>query len=220
MEIKIKNSFFSKTLFLFITVWLNFGLVYGQNNDPKAVQVLKKFNEQFSQSSGTFIDFSLTTYTKSKQLVAQKLMKLRLKGNLYNLQDKQIEIICDGKFIYNYDGQKTITKVALEDGDQSLNPQNIFAGNYEKDYQISYMNSTQPNFIEIKLTPNDKRINVAELVLSFNKATSLMNQATLTDKAGNKTIIKVNSFKLNQKFDNVFFTFDIKKYPKDAEIFD
>ncbi len=209
-----------KFLFVGLFLALNMTMLYSQNNDPKALQILKKFNEQFSQSTGTFIDFSLTTYSKSKQLIAQKLMKLRLKGNVYNLQDKQIEIICDGKFIYNYDGVKTITKLAIEDGDQSLNPQNIFAGNYEKDYQIYYLNSTQPALIEIKLSPKDKRINVSELILSFSKSTNLMTQAKLIDKAGNQTIIKVNSFKLNQKFDNKFFIFDRNKYPKDAEIFD
>jgi len=43
-------------------------------------------------------------------------------------------ILCEGKSSYNFDGQTPLSKSSLVESDQTLSPQNLLSGSYDKDF--------------------------------------------------------------------------------------
>ena len=142
-----------------------------------------------------------------------------MRGEKYVLKQGKTEIICDGKNVYNFDGAKTITKSAVEESSQTLSPQKLLAGSYDKDFSYKLVNSNG-NFNEIEMVPLDKRKNFQKVSLFFNKKTSLLTKASIVDKSNNITELGVNNINLNAKLADAIFVFTRSNYPKDAEILD
>ncbi|MDI9338456.1 MAG: outer membrane lipoprotein carrier protein LolA [Alphaproteobacteria bacterium] len=211
---------FKITFLLFYSVIICNYQLFSQNSDPKAVMLLNNFSENFKKSSGTKIQASLKSFSIKNQLIAEKNFDFYAKGNLYFLKEKAAEIICDGKFIYNYDGVSSITKVSVEDSDPSLNPQSIFSGNYKGDFIIKFKTPNASPLDIIILTPIDTRKNISTIEFSLNKTTHLLTQVKIIDKAKNYNILYIKSFKFNIPIDKNYFIFNKNKYPKETELFD
>ena len=200
---------------LYITALFSFcTFLFAQaQNDPNAKKVIDAFGTKVKASKGITASFSLKSFTGNKAL------SLSMRGEKYVLKQGKTEIICDGKNVYNYDGAKTITKSVVEESSQTLSPQKLLAGSYDKDFSYKLVN-TNGSFNEIEMVPLDKRKNFQKVTLFFNKKTSLLSKASIVDKSNNITELGVNNINLNAKLADAIFVFTRSNYPKDAEILD
>lgn len=207
-------KFYIATLFSFCTFFFT-----QAQNDPNAKKVIDAFGSKVKASKGITASFSLKSFTSKGKANGNKALSLSMRGEKYVLKQGKTEIICDGKNVYNYDGAKTITKSAVEESSQTLSPQKLLAGSYDKDFSYKLVNSNG-NFNEIEMVPLDKRKNFQKVTLFFNKKTSLLSKASILDKSNNITELGVNNINLNAKLADAIFVFTRSNYPKDAEILD
>lgn len=188
-------------------------------NDLNAKKVIDAFGSKVKASKGMTASFSLKSFTSKGKANGNKALSLSMRGEKYVLKQGKTEIICDGKYVYNFDGAKTITKSAVEESSQTLSPQKLLAGSYDKDFSYKLVNS-KGNFYEIEMVPLDKRKNFQKVTLFFNKKTSLLAKASIVDKSNNITELGVNNINLNAKLADAIFVFTRSNYPKDVEMLD
>ena len=208
------HKLYIATLFSFCTFFFT-----QAQNDPNAKKVIDAFGSKVKASKGITASFSLKSFSSKGKANGSKALSLSMRGEKYVLKQGKTEIICDGKNVYNFDGAKTITKSAVEESSQTLSPQKLLAGSYDKDFSYKLVNSNG-NFNEIEMVPLDKRKNFQKVTLFFNKKTSLLAKASIVDKSNNITELGVNNINLNAKLADAIFVFTRSNYPKDAEILD
>jgi outer membrane lipoprotein-sorting protein len=142
-----------------------------------------------------------------------------MKGDKYYLKQGLMEILCDGLIIYNFDGVNTISKSSVAESDQTLSPQKLLAGNYDKDFNYSLLGQTSSN-ATIELIPLDKRKSFQKVTLVVDKVKSALSSASILDKSNNSTLVKVLSINYTAVLADNLFLFNRAKYPKNVEIFD
>jgi hypothetical protein len=142
-----------------------------------------------------------------------------MKGDKYLLNEGKMEILCDGLSIYNFDGANSISKSAMGESDQTLSPQKLLSGNYDKDFNFSLL-SQNTTKATIELYPIDKRKNFQKVTLIIDKLKSALSKATILDKSKNITDVKVLSISYTALLADNLFIFNRAKYPKNVEIFD
>lgn len=202
------------SIFIFCTF-----LFTNAQNDPAAKKVIDAFGSKVKASKGITASFSLKSFNSKGKANGTKALSLSMRGEKYLLKQGKTEIICDGKNVYNFDGAKTITKSALEENSQTLSPQKLLAGSYDKDFSYKLTNS-KGNFNVIEMVPLDKRKNFQKVTLFFNKKTSVLSKASILDKSNNITELGVSNINLNTKLADILFIFNRSNYPKDVEILD
>jgi len=208
------QKFYIASIFIFCSF-----LITNAQNDPAAKKVIDAFGSKVKASKGITASFSLKSFNSKGKANGTKALSLSMRGEKYLLKQGKTEIICDGKNVYNFDGAKTITKSAVEESSQTLSPQKLLAGSYDKDFSYKLINS-KGNFNEIEMIPLDKRKNFQKVTLFFNKKTSVLSKASIVDKNNNITISGVSNFNLNLKLADIIFVFNKANYPKDVEILD
>lgn len=208
------QKFYLVSILLF--VFLSFSQA---QNDPAAKKVIDDFGSKVKASKGITATFTLKSFSSKGKSNGTKILSLSMRGEKYLLKQGKTEIICDGKNVYNFDGAKTITKSAVEENSQTLSPQKLLAGSYDKDFSYKLINS-KGNFNEIEMIPLDKRKNFQKVTLFFNKKTSVLAKASILDKSNNITELGVSNINLNVKLADDLFLFVRSNYPKDAELLD
>ena len=142
-----------------------------------------------------------------------------MRGEKYQLVQGKTVITCDGKSVYNYDGNKTITKSSVEESSQTLSPQKLLAGSYEKDFSYKLL-STPGALNEIEMKPLDNRKNFVKVNLFFDKVKRTLIKARILDKSNNITELKINNINLAAVLADKLFIFNKAGYPKDVELLD
>jgi len=208
------QKFYIVSIFIFCSF-----LFTNAQNDPAAKKVIDAFGSKVKTSKGITASFSLKSFNSKGKANGTKALSLSMRGEKYLLKQGKTEIICDGKNVYNFDGAKTITKSAVEENSQTLSPQKLLAGSYDKDFSYKLTNS-KGNFNEIEMVPLDKRKNFQKVTLFFNKKTSVLSKASILDKSNNITELGVSNINLNAKLADILFVFNRANYPKDVEILD
>ena len=135
------------------------------------------------------------------------------------MKQGKLEVICDGQNVYSYDGDKTITKTSVAESSNSLNPQKLLSGAYDKDFTYKLL-STPGAFYEIEMKPIDTRKNFQKVNLFVDKAKSTISRARILDKSNNVTELKIQNMNFNATIPENSFVFNKARYPKDTEILD
>lgn len=188
-------------------------------NDPAAKKVLDAVGAKVKSAKGITASCTLNSYTSKGKLNGTKALSLSMKGEKYLLKQGKTEVICDGQTVYSYDGDKTITKSAVDESSQTLNPQKFLAGDYDKDFTYKLVSSAGA-FHEIEMKPIDSRKNFSRVNIFVDKAKSTFSKARIVDKSNNVTELKVGNMNLNAALPESLFTFNKAKYPKDVEVLD
>ncbi len=188
-------------------------------NDPAAKKVLDAVGAKVKSSKGITATCTLNSYTSKGKLNGTKALSLSMKGEKYVLKQGKTEIVCDGQNVYSYDGDKTVTKSAVDESSQTLNPQKLLAGAYDKDFTYKLVSSAGA-FHEIEMKPIDARKNFTKVNIFVDKAKNVFSKARILDKSNNITELKVGSINLNAVLPESTFTFNKAKYPKDVEVLD
>ena len=187
--------------------------------DPAAKQILDQIGAKVKASKGIAVNITLTSKNNKGKAMGEKQIDLQMKGEKYLLHEGKMEILCDGASIYNFDGVNTISKSSVAESDQTLSPQKLLAGNYDKDSNFKLLSQDQAK-ATIELVPIDKRKSFQKVTLVINKVQSALSSALILDKSNNSTDVKVRSISYTAQINDKIFQFNRAKYPKNAEIFD
>jgi len=187
--------------------------------DGQAKAILDQIGAKVKGSKGILVSIQLISKNSSGKALGTKSINLKMKGDKYLLKQGLTEILCDGSTIYNYDGVNSISKSNITESDQTLSPQKLLSGNYDKDFNYSILSQNNNN-ATIELIPIDKRKNFQKVTLVIDKLKSALSTATILDKSNNSTFVKVVSINYSAVLIDKIFLFDRAKYPKNVEIFD
>jgi outer membrane lipoprotein-sorting protein len=187
--------------------------------DPSAKVILDQIGAKVKNSKGILVSIQMVSKNSQGKAMGTKQISLKMKGDKYSLKQGLMEILCDGLIIYNFDGVNTISKSSVAESDQTLSPQKLLAGNYDKDFNYSLLAQTNSN-ATIELTPLDKRKSFQKVTLVVDKVKSALSSASILDKSNNSTLVKVLSINYSAVLADNLFLFNRAKYPKNVEIFD
>ncbi len=204
-------------LFLLASLFL-FSSLQAQK-DPVAKAILDQIGAKVKEAKGILVQIQLVSKNNKGKALGSKLINLKMKGDKYLLQQGAMEIVCDGANIYNFDGANSISKSSVAESDQTLSPQKLLSGNYDKDFNFKLL-SQDGGKATIELSPIDKRKNFQKVTLVVDKAKSALSNATILDKSNNITDVKVVSINYSAPLADKLFLFNRAKYPKNVEIFD
>jgi outer membrane lipoprotein-sorting protein len=188
-------------------------------NDPNAKKVLDAVSAKVKSFKGVSANFTIKSFSSKGKDNGAKTGTIAIKGQKYQLKQGKNEIICDGVNIYNFDGNKTITKSLLEESNQTLSPQNLLSNFYDKDFNYKLVSSAG-KLNEIELTPIDKRKSFQKVNIFIDKSKSMITKARVLDKSNNTVEFILSNLNTAANLPDAIFLFVRAKYPKDAEILD
>ncbi len=218
-KLNTTNTYFSIMRYLFIlAATLIFSNTQAQK-DPQAKALLDQIGAKVKQAKGILVNIQLISKNNKGKALGTKSINLKMKGDKYLLQQGAVEIICDGTNIYNFDGSNSISKSSVSESDQTLSPQKLLSGNYDKDFNFKLL-SQDGGKATIELSPIDKRKNFQKVTLVLDKAKSALSSASILDKSNNITDVKVVTINYGASLEDKLFLFNRAKYPKNVEIFD
>ncbi|MCX6203552.1 MAG: LolA-like putative outer membrane lipoprotein chaperone [Bacteroidetes bacterium] len=194
-------------------------LAVSAQKENAAKAILDQIGSKVKDSKGMMVTIQMVSKNNKGKALGTKQISLKMKGDKYYLKQGVMEILCDGKTIYNFDGVNTISKSSVAESDQTLSPQKLLAGNYDKDFNYSLLSQTNSN-ATIELIPIDKRKSFQKVTLIIDKLKSALSNASILDKSNNSTEVKVVSINFNAILSDNLFLFNRAKYPKNVEIFD
>lgn len=206
-----------KTFFLSVLTLLT--LSVSAQKDAVAKQLLDQIGAKVKASKGILVNITLTSKNNKGKTLGAKQIALQMKGDKYLLKEGKMEILCDGVNIYNFDGVNSISKSSVAESDQTLSPQKLLSGNYDKDFNFKLLSQDNTK-ATIELYPIDKRKSFQKVTLVINKQQSALSSALILDKSNNMTDVKVGSINYAASLNDKIFLFNRAKYPKNAEIFD
>ncbi|MEY4052636.1 MAG: hypothetical protein RIR64_1621 [Bacteroidota bacterium] len=187
--------------------------------DPSAKAILDKIGAKVKSSKGILVSIQMISKNSQGKALGTKQINLKMKGDKYYLKQGIMEILCDGVIIYNFDGVNTISKSNVSESDQTLSPQKLLAGNYDKEFNYSLLAQSSSN-ATIELIPLDKRKSFQKVTLVIDKLKSALSSASILDKSNNSTLVRVLSINYTAVLADNLFLFNRAKYPKNVEIFD
>jgi outer membrane lipoprotein carrier protein len=185
--------------------------------DAAAKKVLDAVSAKVKAAKGITAGFTITSTTSKGKSNGTKTGNISIKGQKYFLKQAKMEIISDGKTVWNYDGAKTITVSDASENTNTLSPQNLLSNFYDKDFTYKLISSAGSTY-EIEMYPTDKRKNFEKVTVYVNKAKNLITKAKITDKAKNVIQFTLTNVKTDATIAESTFTFNRSKYPKDAEV--
>ena len=206
-----------KTIFLSILTVLSISAI--AQKDALAKQILDQVGAKVKASKGILVNITLISKNNKGKSMGTKQIALQMKGDKYLLKEGKMEILCDGQNIYNFDGANSISKSSVAESDQTLSPQKLLSGNYDKDFNFKLLSQDNTK-ATIELYPIDKRKSFQKVTLVINKLQSALSSALILDKSNNQTDVKVGSINYAASLNDKIFQFNRAKYPKNAEIFD
>ncbi len=186
-------------------------------NDPDAKKILDGVTAKFKTYTSVKASFVLQIENAAGKVQGTKEGTAYMKGNKYKVELADQDIFCNGEKSWTYD--KAANEVQLSKFDPTGNnftPQKIFTNFYDKDflYKLNDEKTEKGKTLqEIELTPTDKNKSFFKVLVFVNKATKNIVSTKLFEKNGNRYLYNVTSFVPNVKLEDVFFTFDPKKYP-------
>ena len=125
--------------------------------DAQAEAFLDQIGAKVKAAKGIVVNIELVSKNSTGKALGTKIINLKMKGDKYLMQQGATEVLCDGAIIYNFDGVNTISKSNIAESDQTLSPQKLLSGSYDKDFNYSLL-SQNSNSATIVLSPIDKRI--------------------------------------------------------------
>lgn len=202
---------------LLIASLMSFSVI--AQNDPAAKKVLDGVGAKVKAAKGIIANCQLVSISSKGKQTGTKAITVSMKGEKYVVKQGKLEVICDGLNVYSFDGDKTITKTSVAESNNSLNPQKLLSGAYDKDFTYKLL-PTPGKFHEIEMKPLDTRKNFAKVNLFIDKAKSSIASAKIMDKSSNVTEFKILNMNFAATLADNMFVFNKSKYPKDVEILD
>lgn len=192
---------------------------FAQAQDAAAKKVLDAVSAKVKGMKGITASFTISSTTSRGKSNGTKTGTISIKGQKYLLKQGKMEIISDGKTVWNYDGSTTITVSSASESNNTLSPQNLLSNFYDKDFTYKLISSAGNTHV-IEMYPTDKRKNFEKVTVYVDKTKNLITKAMITDKARNTIQFTLSNLKTNASINDNVFVFNRAKYPKDVEVID
>lgn len=213
-----------KKAWIIVALLLVVGLVNAQS-DAKAKEILDEVSAKTKTFKSMSADFNFSMVNKEMDIDEKNAGTIKVKGQKYKvtLTGAGVEIYSDGNTIWNYmkDGNQVTITDAEEAGSELMDPSSIFSI-YERGFRSKYIGEKQvggKTLYQIELFPDSDEYQVTKIEVSINKATLMLDAATLHSTDGNLYGIVVKKMETNTNLQDSDFVFDASKHP-DVEVID
>jgi outer membrane lipoprotein carrier protein len=207
-----------KKLFTFLLL-ASAGLIVNAqtSNDPAAKKILDAVSTKFKAYKSPQANFTYKVENAQGKALSTKKGTVTMKGNKYKVKMDGMEIISDGKTVWNYD--KSANEVTVNNVDASgsaMTPQKLLTNFYDKDFLYKLNGEKKEGkkqVQEIELTPTDKTRPFHKVYLMVDKTANSLYSAKFLEKSGGRYSYTITDMKSSASVTDKDFTFDKSKYP-------
>jgi len=187
--------------------------------DPAATSILDKFSQKALSAPAVTMEFELNIVDEVDESMTSYSGKLVIKNKMYKLELPDNIIWYDGSSVWTLAPE--VEEVTITEPDTTStafisNPDQLFLL-YRNGYKQRLLEETGRGSV-IDLYPEDIDADFVRIRLLINGSYDLI-EVEYKRKDGYNMFVKVNKYDLRSRYDNLYFSFDRKKYP-DAEIID
>lgn len=192
--------------------------------DSGAKKILDKLSSKTKSYKSIRTEFTVTFKNLKDNIHNSSAGSIVLKGDKYHLKFMNTEAFFDGKTLWSYlpeVNEVNITEPEPDDEDIFNNPKKLFTI-YEDDYKyqlINHLKEDKTNYSLIDLYPVDLDEDYSRIRLQINTDDYFLSSATIFGKDGSHYTISIENFETNKGFDDSYFVFNEKDYPK-VEVID
>ncbi|MFL5809527.1 MAG: LolA family protein [Flavisolibacter sp.] len=186
-------------------------------NDPAAKKILDVVSTKFKNYKSPQASFTYKVENAQGKALSTKKGTVIMKGNKYKVKMDGMEIISDGKTVWNYD--KAANEVTVNNVDASgsaMTPQKLLTNFYDKDFYYKYNGDKKEGskqLQEIELTPTDKTRPFHKVYLMVDKSSTSIYSAKFLEKSGGRYSYTITNLKGSGTVNDKDFSFDKSKYP-------
>ena len=186
-------------------------------NDPAAKSILDAVSAKFKTYKAPQASFTYKVENAQGKALSTKKGTVIMKGNKYKVKMDGMEIISDGRTVWNYD--KASNEVTVNNVDASgsaMTPQKLLTNFYDKDFYYKYNGIKKEGsrqIQEIELTPTDKTRPFHKVYLMVDKTSNSIYSARFLEKSGGRYSYTITNLKSTVTVSDKDFTFDKSKYP-------
>jgi outer membrane lipoprotein-sorting protein len=191
--------------------------------DAEAGAILEKASAKYGSLKGLEADFTLTTVNPKlkpedpdSKYTSTNTGQLYMKGKAFKLVMKGNEIYCDGKTIWSYSQKSNEVQVNdYEESQETFSPTKIFSAYKEGySYQIKEKKTYQgKNITVIELAPTNHKMSFFKIDVAIEDNTNDLLESKIYEKSGVRYIYTINKLNTTVSLNDMFFSFDSKKYP-------
>jgi outer membrane lipoprotein carrier protein len=186
-------------------------------NDPAAKKILDGVSSKFKTYKAPQASFTYKVENAQGKALSTKKGTVIMKSNKYKVKMDGMEIISDGKTVWNYD--KAANEVTVNNVDASgsaMTPQKLLTNFYDKDFYYKFNGEKKEGskqLQEIELTPTDKTRPFHKVYLMVDKGSNSIYSAKFLEKSGGRYSYTITNLKGTVTVSDKDFTFDKTKYP-------
>jgi outer membrane lipoprotein carrier protein len=202
-----------KKIYLLLVALIGFGLMTNAQNDPNAKKILDGVSEKLKTLKGVTANFSYTTKDRKGSLKGSVKGEISIKGDQYYIKQGTTEIFCNGKKVWNYNGEDEVTVADIDNDDERmLTPQKLLSNFYDKDFTYK-LTSSSGSAYEIQMAPTDPRKNFKQVTVYVDKGKNLIMRSKVIDKSDNLIEFSLSNVNTNATIPDSRFVFDASKHP-------
>jgi outer membrane lipoprotein carrier protein len=200
-----------------LSILFSSSVLFSFGQDKKAESILDQMSQKYQKLNTFSASFTYGVEGANSSLTQAFKGNVTVKGLKFKLKMAGQEIFNNGKEIFTY--VKETNEVNITDfnpnNDSDFSPTKIYSI-YKKGYKYVFKEEQKvgSQFYEVvELSPTSAKSNVSKVQITVNKKDKTVKSWKIWDKAGKKTVFKVEDFVPNVAAADNVFTFDAKKYP-------
>jgi len=202
-----------KKIYFLLVALIGFGLMTNAQNDPNAKKILDGVSDKLKTLKGVTANFSYTTKDRKGSLKGSVKGQISIKGDDYYIKQGTTEIFCNGKKVWNYNGEDEVTVADIDNDDERmLTPQKLLSNFYDKDFTYK-LTSSSGSAYEIQMALTDPRKNFKQVTVYVDKAKNLIMRSKVIDKSDNLIEFSLSNVNTNATIPDSRFVFDASKHP-------
>jgi len=203
-----------KSIFIFIGIVV--ANVAVAQYDPKALEILEAMSKRYKAITSFEANLTSTLVNESAGVKDEFKGKVTVKGDKYRLELEEQQVYNNGTTVWTYlPANKEVNVDNFDPKSDDLNPSKIFEM-YKKGFKYLLTGEKAEGGVscdEIDLVPEKKDAQYFKVKMMISKKDKSVQSWTMFDRSGNKYKYIITKFTPNVKVEDVYFTFDPKKFP-------
>jgi chaperone LolA len=205
------------TLFTITSVLFASAQTNPTKSDPAAKKILDVVSARFKTFKSPKANFTYKVENAQGKVLSSKKGAVTMKGNRYKVLMDGMEIISDGRTVWNYDkSAKEVTVNTVDGNAGAMTPQRLFTNFYDKDFYYKLNGTTKVDgktVQEIELTPTDKTRPYHKVYVWVDKTNNMLYSAKFLEKSGGRYSYTISNLTPNAAVSDAEFSFNKAKYP-------
>ena len=184
--------------------------------DPKALEILEAMGRKYKAIPSFEANFSYTLSNEVEKINEEFKGKMTVKGDKYRLTLPEQEVINNGTTLWTYLPEaKEVNIDNYDPNSNDLNPSKFYEI-YKKGYKYLFIEEKMEGGVlceVVDLIPEKRDVQYFKVKMNIVKKDKSIQSWIMFDKAGNHYKYLITKFNPTAKVEDVFFNFDVKKYP-------